>query len=292
MSEGAGRVLAGDLPRPAPPAPPALLEELSRLGIPAPQVLVASDFDGTLVPIVARPEDVAVSEDLRRLLSGLAARRPFLICTGRSLADLRERIGEIPGLDCIANHGAERRLAGATRDEVSVPTGWGDWRATALPALQAEVARRGGRIEDKLHSIALHYRQSGAGHWTNEAGSEFLRGLLTPAVRLLEGEAAWNLVPAGVSKGQALARHCAERGFRALVYCGDERTDETVFELPSTSALRVIGVRVGAGPTAARYRVRDPAETREWLAQWPSLPPEAEVDPAPGSVSDRSAYAQ
>jgi trehalose 6-phosphate phosphatase len=264
VPEAAGRVSAGE----RPPAPVILLEELSRAGIPAARVLLASDFDGTLLPIVDRPEDVAVTDELRRLVAELAARRPFLICTGRSLSDLRGLIGEVPGLDRIANHGAERRLAESGRDELSVPTGWSEWRPIGLPALREAVARRGGRIEDKAHSIALHYRQSGAEYWSSAEGGAFLRGLLTPAVRLLEGEAAWNLVPSGVSKGEALARHCAELDYRALVYCGDESTDETVFELPSTPALRVIGVRVGSGKTAARYRVADPGELRRWLAQW------------------------
>ena len=53
--------------------------------------LLAFDFDGTLAPIVARPDDARVPDAVSRCLAELAATLPIAIITGRSVADVRAR---------------------------------------------------------------------------------------------------------------------------------------------------------------------------------------------------------
>jgi trehalose 6-phosphate phosphatase len=87
---------------------------------------------------------------------------------------------------------------------------------------------------------------------------------------VLGGKLCWNVMPRGASKGEALARYWEARASRParLVYFGDEPTDETVF---ARADLPVIGVRVGGGPTAARYRVPDIAAVHAWVRELADL---------------------
>jgi trehalose 6-phosphate phosphatase len=230
---------------------------------------LAFDFDGTLAEIAPTPESVSVPDILKESLARAARRYPVAICSGRSVAGIESVLGRIAGLDLIGNHGAERMSwqRGEARHELSMPETWRAWREAKLPEVIARTDEVGGRVEDKLGSIALHYRESGAGFWQSPEGRSFLEARITPGVQLLEGKMAWNLMPEGVNKGEALSRYCRERGKRVLVYFGDEPTDETVFALPSAPDLRVHGVRVGQGATRARYRAASVLEVREWLSR-------------------------
>src|SRR5262245_10523488 len=68
--------------------------------------LLAFDFDGTLAPIVAHPDDAAVPPTEARLLAQLSLRRPVAIVTGRRVADVPGRLG-FQAQFIIGNHGAE-----------------------------------------------------------------------------------------------------------------------------------------------------------------------------------------
>lgn len=236
----------------------------------SPRFLIATDFDGTLVEIASTPEGVRFPETTRKSLKALARRLPTLICTGRSLVDLSARLGNIPGLDLIANHGAELREwdSGAERfvDRAVEHAAWDAWRRDRLPTLVQAVNQQGGALEDKGHSVTLHFRTAGREYWSSPTGRRKLEQALAPGVMLLGGLMAWNLVPEGVSKGAALGRFCQERGIRHLIYFGDEETDETVFRLTLPS-VQIDGVKVGQGETAARYRVAQVEDVRRWLDQ-------------------------
>ena len=58
------------------------------------KVLFLSDFDGTLTPIVEKPEMAVIGEDTRQLLHLLAQRPHFTvgIISGRALSDLKEKV--------------------------------------------------------------------------------------------------------------------------------------------------------------------------------------------------------
>jgi len=72
--------------------------------------------------------------------------------------------------------------------------------------------------------------------------------------------------PSGKDKGTAIAEFLAEPPFagRTPVFVGDDLTDELGFALVN----RVGGesVKVGAGPTRARWRLSGADEVRRWLA--------------------------
>ncbi|MBZ5514243.1 MAG: trehalose-phosphatase, partial [Acidobacteriia bacterium] len=217
------------------------------------------DFDGTLLPLRRRPEDVWLDTGVRRRLARLARRRHVTVCliSGRQLADLRRR-ARVAGVFYLGLHGWERegKARQATPEVLvrlkrSIGTG-----LAKLPGVW---------IEDKGFSLAIHYR--GVPPAVVRRARLFLGECLKPhrgQCRLLRGKKVWEILPAEVSgKGEAARNVLARLGGSALpVYVGDDTTDEAAFE-----ALRG-GITVRVGParrTKARYRLRNPQEVGRLL---------------------------
>ncbi|MEZ5818758.1 MAG: trehalose-phosphatase, partial [Hyphomicrobiaceae bacterium] len=117
---------------------------------------VLLDYDGTLTPIVARPELAVLSERMRGVLSSLAEQCPTGIVTGRSLAEIRRLVGV--DLSFIASHGMEQQIKGCAAEE-HAPPGVAAKISQAADALQQKLGRIGGVIvERKPFSVAVHYR--------------------------------------------------------------------------------------------------------------------------------------
>jgi trehalose 6-phosphate phosphatase len=186
--------------------------------------LLAFDFDGTLAPIVTRPDDAGVPERVARRLEALAQRLPVAIITGRSIADVRPRLGFMPG-HVIGNHGAEVSAADATSDA-----------RVALDPLRAAIRRdaddlavAGVQVEDKGLSLALHYRVAA----DPAAAQERIDSLLAGSAATLKrfgGKFVVNVMAAGLpDKGDALFALVASTGAGAAVFIGDDVNDEAVF---------------------------------------------------------------
>src|SRR5437868_14661834 len=118
--------------------------------------LMAFDFDGTLAPVVARPEEARGSVAVASRLAALTARLPVAIVTGRSVADVRGRLGFEPRF-IVGNHGAEEALHDAAASRLAAPL---DGLRALLQAHEAELRAAGVSVEDKGLSLALHYRLS------------------------------------------------------------------------------------------------------------------------------------
>lgn len=222
------------------------------------------DVDGTLLDIACHPDDVHVDprlhDDLARLHANLDGALALL--SGRALSrldglfDWRQRVAA--GL-----HGAELR----TPD--------GNVRITGDAAAFAQVRSRaatlvattqGILLEDKRLALALHYRHAPA---ARDAAERIARTLLQDAgdcYALQRGDHVFELKPAGVDKGRALAALMRDPPFRGRTpwMLGDDLTDEHAFRHVNASG----GVSVVVGsrrPTEARYALDDPAAVRAWL---------------------------
>ena len=186
--------------------------------------LLAFDFDGTLAPIVARPDQAKVPEPVSRGLAGLARELPIAIITGRSVADVRPLLGFKPRY-VIGNHGAEDPIAGVQRAAGHALDGLRRRIATGAQALSSA----GVQVEDKRFSIALHYRlapDAGAALVCIEA---LLQGI-EPTLRRFGGKCVVNVLAAGLpDKGDALAALVRRSNAQAAVFAGDDVNDEAVF---------------------------------------------------------------
>jgi trehalose 6-phosphate phosphatase len=227
------------------------------------------DFDGTLVEIAERPDAVVVDPDLGRVLTTLrrSLGGALAIVTGRAINVIDGFLAPHE-LDVAGLHGVEYRFAGQLfpcRIEEHP-----DLRHAIEMLEQRFASQPGILIEDKGCSVAVHWRLA------PEAEEEACQILKETAAglggqyRLQLGKAVAELLPARASKGRIMEHFLTEppyRGRRAI-FAGDDLTDEHAFE--AVNRLDGISIRIGTGPTHARYRVSTPSALRQLLGDWAS----------------------
>lgn len=217
------------------------------------RLLVASDFDGVLAPLVldpmtSRAQDGTL-EDLRALAA--APGTDAALVSGRDLATLSTLTGGDPddGLTRLGSHGGESsREVSAELDPAARA------RLAALVGhLQAQVTTRSprARLELKPSAAVLHTR--GLDEAEVAVVDEIARDASSAdGVRLMRGKSVLELSVAEADKGTALLALARELGSDALVYLGDDVTDEHVFKAARPGD---VTIKVGDGATAADHRV-------------------------------------
>jgi len=233
----------------SPPGRAALADVLSQ------RPLLAFDFDGTLTPIVPRPDDARLSRAVAARLASLAERLPVAIVTGRRVADVRERLGFVPQY-IVGSHGAEDP---ATAGDAVV-------HAAHLQGIRARLALRAGdlqaagvSVEDKGLSLALHYRLSRRRSQARALIAELL-GDLGPGLRVFSGKMVENVVAADApDKAAAVFSLVRRAAVVNAIFAGDDLNDEPVFAAAPANWLTV---RVGRDDprSRARYFLDSPAE--------------------------------
>lgn len=189
------------------------------------QPLLAFDFDGTLAPIVARPDQARISQAVLARLRLLASQLPVAIITGRAIEDVRNRLDFEPRF-IIGNHGAEDLAdpiwSGALKHALAPVRAR---LAAAAPAL----ADAGVGIEDKGQSIALHYRLARQPQAALAHIHEFLSTLDCQA-HVFPGKMVVNIAAAGApNKGDAVLALMAKSQAGRAFFAGDDANDEPVF---------------------------------------------------------------
>jgi trehalose 6-phosphate phosphatase len=233
---------------PAGGLPPDLAAALAGLADRRP-LLVASDYDGVLAPLVGDPSAAVPEPGAARALSRLAAVEGVTVAlvSGRGVADLQRTSGLTGDFRWVGSHGAE--FDGPLSGELAE-------RRDALAQQLAPVVERvpGARLEVKPASVAVHVRQVA----DPAAGA----ALLEQAGRLADsslthkpGKAVLELAVTDADKGSALRRLRAELSATGALYLGDDVTDEDGFRALGADD---VSVKVGDGETAARFRVPDP----------------------------------
>ncbi len=186
--------------------------------------LLAFDFDGTLAPIVARPDDAHVPEPVSRCLRELAATLPTAVITGRSVADVRPRLGFEPAY-IVGNHGAEQTSGGAPLAAARAL----DFLRERIAACGKRLAAAGVSVEDKRYSLALHYRLAADAAAARACIDALLLGI-EPSLTRFGGKFVVNVVAAGVpDKADALAGLVERSAAGAALFVGDDVNDEAVF---------------------------------------------------------------
>ena len=240
----------------------ALLDALADLGDHVrrgAEVLIALDFDGTLAPLQDDPSASRALPSAVHALEALA-RVPgvrIALVSGRAVGDLAE-IAQVPdGTYLVGSHGAEHaRWASGKLERVDAEL---DDAAAAVHAELVETLREATdgttvRLEVKPASVVLHTRTANAADTARLTDLGLALGRRDD-VDAMRGKDVVELGVLPVSKGDALARLREETGAQALMYAGDDVTDERAFARLGTDD---ITVRVGPGRTAARFRVSGP----------------------------------
>ena len=223
--------------------------------------LVALDFDGALAPLQDDPEASRALPSAVQALGALATNPGIhlALVSGRAIADLADK-AEVPdGTILVGSHGAERgRWAhgGLQRADLVLDDASSALRTEIGTELEDAVGRvpGGARVEHKPASVVLHTRTA----TPQEAARLTAHALAVgdrDGVDTMRGKDVVELSVLQVTKGDALADLRRELGVGALLYAGDDVTDERAF---STLRPEDLTVRVGPGDTAARFRVADP----------------------------------
>lgn len=212
-------------------------------------LLVVSDFDGTLSPLVDHPELARGDADAIEALTELSRLRSTYaaVLSGRALDDLRGRVASGPQIKLIGSHGGERdgleghrKSGGAKMDRI----------AESLRAIVAQFP--GALLEFKPASIAAHYR-----HVEPSSVESFLtlvKALASdhPGLRLVPGTYVVEAVLHDQHKGLALEWAKSWCGATSIVFIGDDVTDEDAFRVLGRDD---VGIKIGDAESAARFRV-------------------------------------
>ena len=237
--------------------PPAFVEAVDAF-VAEPVVLVASDFDGVLAPLVLDPSASRALEgtiDSLVALAGAPATHAAVV-SGRDLQTLTS----LTGLDGspvtrIGSHGAQSSADGAAP---ALTSGQKSTLAAVATGLEQVVRDHpGARLEHKPAAVVLHTR--GLGDEAARAAEAEALEVTTrhTDVHVLHGKHVVEVSVVRADKGSALMSLRDAVGADAVAYFGDDVTDEHAFALLGP---RDLGVKVGDGDTAAAHRLAGPPE--------------------------------
>ena len=208
------------------------------------------DLDGTLAPIVTRPEDAGVPAHARRLVERIAGRYALAgVVSGRRAAEARRILG-LERITYVGNHGFEvLRPAAAAADPLPALAGKEKLAAGFASAVDpARLDAAGLRIEDKGAIVALHWRGAADEAESELVASEIAAQAEAAGLHTHRGRMVIELrPPIEVGKGDAVAALLAEASLEAAFYAGDDRTD--------VDAFRALGELVEAGRLQRAVRV-------------------------------------
>lgn len=235
------------------------------------RVAIFLDYDGTLTPIVDRPELAVLSEEMRAVVQELGRRCPVAVVSGRDRSDVEELVGL-----------SELVYAGSHGFDIAGPNGLSkqhEGAAAYLSALDRAEARlqstlagvNGALVERKRYAIAAHYRLVAEVEVQSvEAAVDAALEEASPALRKTGGKKVFELRPnLPWDKGRAVmwlmgALNLDEADV-VPVYLGDDETDEDAFRAVRNRG--GIGILVAEAPqrTAAAYKLSDTADVGRFL---------------------------
>lgn len=219
-------------------------------------LLVASDVDGTLSPIVARASDAYLVAGAREAMQRLARTDGVIVAviSGRPLLQLRNQFGFDEEVRLLGSHGLED----SHQPAFVLDTGEQHRLDEVRHELQTVAAAvPGAWVEDKPAGAVLHVREAAAAEGDAALAHAGVRLGERAGVFLIPGHRVLEVTVRPTSKAAALMRLRAETGARRVVFAGDDVADEEV--MASLGPLDV-GVRVGSDPSLARFRVDEPSD--------------------------------
>ena len=212
------------------------------------RLLVATDFDGVLAPIVDDPAAVAAIPEAMAALRTLAAlpETSVAVVSGRGYELLATLVAPADRFTLVGSHGIE----------LGAPATGGDELEQLLDELGALADRFPGlHIEPKAVSVAVHFRRLAADR--DEVMAEVDRLADAWPGKLVTGKEVVEFSVGSATKGDAVRVLAERHRATATVYFGDDVTDEDVFAVLGPGD---VGVKVGRGQSLATHRLASPTE--------------------------------
>ena len=236
------------------------------------------DYDGTLTPIVDRPEIAFMPESVKVLLNKLAQRAGVTVgvISGRAISDIREMVG-VDNIVFAGNHGLEIegpgiRFIHPLTDEIKSAM-----HIISLVLTKAMARIRGVIVEDKGLTLSVHYRlvDSEQLQQVNAIFDNTVNiGRRGGKIRTSSGKKVHEVRPAVPwNKGKAVQMLLEKflpknvRGSYLSMYVGDDLTDEDAFQ--AINSVGGISIFVGDGrqKSVATYYLNDTSEVSSLLAE-------------------------
>nr|WP_218870640.1 trehalose-phosphatase [Herbiconiux flava] len=231
-----------------------------------PVLLIALDFDGTLAPIVDVPADARALPEARDAVLALLDLPATHVAyvSGRAMESLAA-VSDLPDHALLAgSHGVEVRTEGRVTLDLSDAE---QAERDRLEPLLAGIAGPldGVWIEEKPAGFAMHTRLADADA-TAAAEEQALAAADAEerGITVRRGQDVLEFSVRGTTKGDAIDRLREQTGATAVLFAGDDVTDEDGFGALGGDDL---GVKVGPGETRAGCRVAGPAEMAAVLAE-------------------------
>jgi len=225
------------------------------------------DYDGTLTPIVERPDLAVLSSDMKNTLKRLSSRYTVAIVSGRLREDVQKLVG-IDGIFYAGSHGFDIKgpsFALIQKDaEFVIPL-----ISNIAEHVRNELGKiEGVIIENKEFSLAVHYRLLKDDKYLNDIRN-YLNNIIdnNHSLRLMSGKKVFEIMPRiDWNKGKAICWIMQALGFGFddvnVIYIGDDTTDEDAFRIIRT---RGVSILVSGKPkrSAADFRVSSPYEVKK-----------------------------
>ena len=234
--------------------------------------VVLLDFDGTVSDIVADPNAAALLPGAGDTLAALAAHCPVAVVSGRSLADIRQRIG-VPGLWYAGSHGFELVSPDGAHHQNAAGLQAVDLLQSAVAALHERLDGIDGvLIEDKRFSVAVHYRNVDDDRVDEVIATVRIIGQ-RDGLRVTGGRKVVELRPdVDWDKGRTVNWILAQidgADLQLPIYLGDDLTDEDAFDAIRQKGvgIAVRSVESGDRRTAARFALEDPDAVCRFLTR-------------------------
>ena len=212
--------------------PPRVVDDLDSFSriLSAGRVGLFSDFDGTLTPLFDDPRNTVLSPAIRDTLSELSKKVELVaVVSGREVRFLREKIG-LKSVTYVGNHGLEEWKTGGEQQEYVVQVS--DGLLEEIEKGVAGIGVSGFSVENKVLSVAVHYRNAPDPTATRSAVSQMLKSLAASRdLQIKEGKMVLEIGPGvGVNKGTAVGRLAREFELTGAVVLGDDVTDCDAFD--------------------------------------------------------------
>jgi len=237
-------------------------------------VLLLTDYDGTLTPIVATPEQAVLSPAIRRLLKRLSY-LPHVrvgVVSGRSLKEVKHFVN-LPKLLYVGNHGFEIKGPGFSFVHPQAKRSQKAFQAFSKKLRTSLQDIPGARVEWKGLTLSLHWRtvsRKKVRLFRRRIDALIRTSLSKGSYRMTRGKCVMEIRPPVVwDKGKSVAwlrKRLSRKGsIPYVIYLGDDRTDEDAFRVVNRCGGMSVLVGSIRKKSQAKFQLENPQEVSRWF---------------------------